>query len=656
MAKSSAKSESKSSSSPAPRVDTFRELVESIVIAFALAFVFKAYSAEAFVIPTGSMATTLMGRHKDVTCPRCGYSFQVGASSEEEEKAQQARHRVAMLERQLAQFSSGGGFPVKEEQLRRELALARRQAANYQVVAGQCPNCRYWALLDRRAWSVLPQASRSLIPEQPADEPSYDGDRIIVTKFGKFRRWDVVVFHYPEEAQTNYIKRLVGLPGEVLRIKDGDLYARPLEDERAPFRILRKPLPKVLAMLRMVYHNDYVPRLGDKGDETIYRRGWPPRWNTAPADFHRWVYDPVENSQGWLPLDLVRQTHGLLPSETTPQSRQIAQRNQRLWPANPSQDQAAWTPHEQYRRFSADGSAREEIWLRYRHFVPRAAGPPRFAGGDNQWVQLLKNRLREPAEPLLIEGFLSYNTWITLGALQAGQFFERYNGHWVSDLALELQLDVEAPEGYVVLELVKGGRFFRARIDLASGEATLSIDQGKRLFDPDAQGKENRHPRGTTPIRGPGSYRVMFINVDHQLRLLVDGEEVRFDAPTTYPLLVPADEPLLPAAADYAPAGIGAGPGTRVSVDHLVLYRDVHYLASSNRFGPAIPYRDFPLEPGQYFMLGDNTASSKDAREWAYHYVEEELLIGRALFIYWPHPVRGPLPWTPNWKRMKFIR
>jgi len=636
-------------------VDTFRELVESIVIAFALAFVFKAYSAEAFVIPTGSMATTLMGRHKDVICPRCGYSFQVGASSEEDEKAQQARQEVVSLEQQLARLASQGAPPARQEQTRRELDLARRQADDYRVVAGQCPNCRYWVLTDPRTWSLLPQSVQRLLPEQPEQLPSYDGDRIIVTKFGKFRRWDVVVFHYPEEAQTNYIKRLVGLPREVLRIKDGDLYARPLEDPQAAFGILRKPLPKILAMLRVVYHNDYVPRLGPDSGETIYRRGWPPRWSPAPADFHRWVYDPVANPQGWLPLDLVRRTHGLLPSEAISQGRQLTQRNRQLWPDS-YQASDTWKSDEQFRRFSTDGSSRQEVWLRYRHYVPRAPGPIRFGGSEDQWGQLLRNRLQEPAEPLLIDSFLAYNTWVTLGAFRTGQFYERYSNPWASDLALELQLDVEKPEGYVVLELVKGGRFFRARVDLATGQATLSIDQGKRLFDSAGQGEENRHPRGATPIRAPGSYKLLFLNVDHQLRLVVDGEEVQFDAPTTYPLLVPADEPLLPAAADYAPAGIGAGPGARVSVDHLVLYRDVHYLASSNRFGPAVAYRDFPLESGQYFMLGDNTASSKDAREWAYHYVDEELLIGRALFIYWPHPVPGPFPWTPHWKRMKFIR
>src|SRR5215831_11257546 len=61
---------------------TFRETVESVVIAFILAFLFRTFEAEAFVIPTGSMAPTLQGRHKDVECPKCHYRYRAGASSE----------------------------------------------------------------------------------------------------------------------------------------------------------------------------------------------------------------------------------------------------------------------------------------------------------------------------------------------------------------------------------------------------------------------------------------------------------------------------------------------------------------------------------------------------------------------------------------------
>ena len=47
---------------------------------------------------------------------------------------------------------------------------------------------------------------------------------------------------------------------------------------------------------------------------------------------------------------------------------------------------------------------------------------------------------------------------------------------------------------------------------------------------------------------------------------------------------------------------------------------------------PARPEKD------RFFVLGDNSAQSSDGRLWVGEWwVERELLIGKALFIYWPH-------------------
>ena len=72
------------------------------------------------------------------------------------------------------------------------------------------------------------------------------GDRVLVAKFlydsrlEKPQRYNVVVFKYPKEplknqVPTNYIKRLLGLPGELLAILFGRIYR--CEDE--PSRGLR---------------------------------------------------------------------------------------------------------------------------------------------------------------------------------------------------------------------------------------------------------------------------------------------------------------------------------------------------------------------------------------------------------------------------------
>ena len=58
-----------------------KETIESILIAFILAFVFRAFVVEAFVIPTGSMASTLLGAHLRLTCKDCGYTFDLNFPS-----------------------------------------------------------------------------------------------------------------------------------------------------------------------------------------------------------------------------------------------------------------------------------------------------------------------------------------------------------------------------------------------------------------------------------------------------------------------------------------------------------------------------------------------------------------------------------------------
>src|SRR5204862_6632359 len=54
-----------------------KETIESILVAFILAFIFRAFVVEAFVIPTGSMAPTLLGAHMRYRCSDCGYRFDV---------------------------------------------------------------------------------------------------------------------------------------------------------------------------------------------------------------------------------------------------------------------------------------------------------------------------------------------------------------------------------------------------------------------------------------------------------------------------------------------------------------------------------------------------------------------------------------------------
>ena len=556
-----------------------RESIESVIVAFVLAFLFRTFAAEAFVIPTGSMAPTLMGAHKDLLCPECGYRYQAGASSESEDVAQQR----------------GLKRPVVP------------------IAAVTCPLCRYVTSVDPRT-----AAGR--------EYPTYGGDRILVSKFNlefdEPRRWDVTVFKYPGEAQTNYIKRLVGLPCETVRIWHGDLYFKG--EGQDEFRFDRREPTRLRAMAQIVYDNDCV---GDSMTEA----GWPLRW--APQN--------------------------------------VAE--------SPTRDAAAWTSDDGGRSYQIDPASDQPQWLVYRHYVPSVS----------DWRLLKRGRLPEDfrATPMLITDFVAYNTSVHDDDQPPGP--QQIGMHWVGDLMIECQLDVMKAEGKVHLDLIKGGRHFRATIDTATGDAQLSIP-----------GLDQFQPRARTIVRGPGSYHLTLANFDRQLVLWVNGTPISFDAPTTYEPL-DNDRPQSSAEdpGDLEPAGIASeGAGARVS--HLRLLRDIYYIATSGGLWvadydsaapvfagmsydklfefwstPALWNKSrgnlfderrealFPLAADQFFVLGDNSPLSQDARLWSgERYVARDLLVGKAIFIFWPHSfdkfpgTNIPFPFFPNFARMRFIR
>ena len=552
-----------------PSPAAIRETVESVVIAFVLAFLFRTFEAEAFVIPTGSMAPTLMGRHKDIVCPQCGYPFQVSASEEVDSKTN---------------VSKGPKF---------------------EVIGCTCPMCRFPIELKPEDWS-------------------YKGDRILVNKFAyQFadpERWDVAVFKYPGGAATNFIKRIVGLPGDTIHISHGDVWVkRPGEEE---FTIARKPPAKLLAMLQPVYDNDYVlPKLTDAG--------WPDRWQPAPD----------------------------------------------------GSTEGAWITSEDGKSFTTNGSAAGESWLRYQHFVPSV----------EQWQAVVDGLRVDPApaavKPQLISDFCFYNTnrdrqYVSQRGVQPDP--ESLGLYWVGDLAVQCELVVEKAAGEAMFELVEGGRRMRCRIDLGTGRATLSIS-----------GLPDFQPSALTGVRAPGVYQITFSNVDDRLLLWVDGEVVSFDGPTTFD---PLDNNR-PQVADLAPVAVGSSGPAALRVNHLKVFRDVYYTSTlqdgghgasefEHAWNPYYPWSpqtvarflsnaddweafdhmrsiEFTLGADQFLALGDNSPKSKDSRLWGQEfYVSRRLLIGKALFIYWPHgwyKIRGteiPFPYGmyPNFNRMGFVR
>src|SRR6185437_2148184 len=82
---------------PAHPPDRTRESIETIVFVVVLVLLLKLFVTEAFVIPTGSMAETLYGYQKIVTCPECGHEFPVNSNDEVEGSADNGGARRAVF-------------------------------------------------------------------------------------------------------------------------------------------------------------------------------------------------------------------------------------------------------------------------------------------------------------------------------------------------------------------------------------------------------------------------------------------------------------------------------------------------------------------------------------------------------------------------------
>jgi signal peptidase I len=145
---------------------TLRRILEIGVLLSIAGIMANEFLFEGWLVPivvsSGSMATTLLGPHRVAECPDCGMTFACDA-----DEASQAS-------------------------------------------AAACPNC------GRR--------------DIPFDEQVIPGDRLLVDR-ATFslrgpRRWEVAMFRCPESSDDYCVKRIVGLPGETVEIRGGDLYVK----------------------------------------------------------------------------------------------------------------------------------------------------------------------------------------------------------------------------------------------------------------------------------------------------------------------------------------------------------------------------------------------------------------------------------------------
>lgn len=77
----------------------------------------------------------------------------------------------------------------------------------------------------------------ALVPSSSMETLISPGDRLfgnrLAYKFKDPERFDVVIFKYPVDEEENYIKRIIGLPGETVTIEDAKIY---IDDSETPLQ------------------------------------------------------------------------------------------------------------------------------------------------------------------------------------------------------------------------------------------------------------------------------------------------------------------------------------------------------------------------------------------------------------------------------------
>lgn len=541
---------------------SIKETFISLIISFVMALVFRSYVVEAFVIPTGSMAPTLRGAHIDFHSPQTGYDWAVNPWY-----ADRRERPFPVQGRAFGQFIPRYGPPSATDPM---------TTTRLNPIPQRQPGRRHNGYITRA------EAKRLRA-----------GDRILVQKYlyeiFPPRRWDVVVFKNPEDSTQNFIKRLVGLPGEQLWLVDGDLFVRDVAaGESAPWRIARKPERVQRALWRTVFSSEYAPL-----EPTI--------------DGRTWFNDPWEGGEGW---------------------------------------QA--------------GASRV-----YRY---EGDGPTTLEWDDDDWP---------------IWDWVPYNEWP--GKLTRMSEIPRYP---VGDV--RLRAGIEPDTQGLVARASQRTRGHEFRATLEEGRVALEM---RRSTPASGQGLEwTELASARWGGFAPGAVtNVEFWHFDQTLVLRVGAREViraEYDWSADDRLqFATGRDPEDYRAANRGIPGLGDPntyapvkpkirwefEGSALSMHRVGLDRDLYYEPARSGPRPGLathPNQVATLSPEHYYVLGDNSPSSKDSRLWTgvdapvrmqidetVGVVHRKLMLGKAFFVYFPapHMVANRVP-IPDFGRMRFIR
>jgi signal peptidase I len=243
-----------------------------------------------------------------------------------------------------------------------------------------------------------------------------------------------------------------------------------------------------------------------------------------------------------------------------------------------------------------------------------------------------RNRSRDSGRDETVMDAMAYNAGTGVGRNEP-----------VHDFLVSFDLTWQSGSGSVQCQLTDGEE--RVRLNLPLGiDSPARIETG-RTIEP-----------MTCPVpslQSGRTYRIEFAFVDRRILLAIDGREVPVN------LELPADP------SEHGRRNGVTRPvqftvqGATVTVSRFQLFRDTHY-RSDGANGIDTPYR---LNADEYYVLGDNSANSRDSRVWRIPAVPRTDFIGKPFLIHQPlklgrMPLNGQERTYPtvDWSRLRWVR
>lgn len=494
-------------------------------------------------------------------------------------------------------------------------------------------------------WARCPNCQSGSIKTE--DLVRGDGDQLLVFRpmFDHVRpeRFSVVVFRNPTDPHQAFVKRVVGFPGEELRIDRGDLYING--------ELQRKPLHRQRSMRVLVHDQSFQPPDTDPD--------WKPRW-TAASVTPSLATTPQATSPGsWSLTGSVwkfRPSNSGAGEMATPGTSPAAAKNASIdSPATSNAGPLEWIEYRHWLRSGGYHATMVEVaaWPKELDPLTPGIGAMAYDAGTKRLV--VRGVLTEPLRSQLTNPTLP------------GEFRDA-----VTRLADASHLAPIRDDYSYNRRSDGGGRnevrdlMVSARVTFLDAQSTLviSLSDGRELVECRFQASN----RTVQLIRPQDSRPLAEAIWPERLTIGKEGE-IECSLWDAQSLVAVDGEPVLPAWT-YAPTGAGqtswrpvriGAQGGGVDLADLRLYRDVFYTASKDLRGTKSP---IVLGPDEYFMLGDNSPVSRDSRSWpAATPVRAELFLGKPFVVHLPTR-RKPLRiggWSmniriPELSRMRYIR